>query len=48
MQDRKSENGDNLAMNNRACHPGGHYKDYYSDAISVNQVTATDLKIRHP
>ena len=26
-------------------HPGGHYLDYYLSALSVSQVTATDLKI---
>ena len=32
----------------RACHPGGHYCDYYPGALSLSEVTATHLKIGHP
>ena len=32
---------------NRACHPGGHYWDYYLGALSLNQDSATHLKIGH-
>ena len=30
--------------NNRECHPGRHYWDYYPCALSLIQVTATSLK----
>ena len=33
---------------NKARHPGGHYWDYYDDALSVRQVTATHLMIGDP
>ena len=36
------------ALYNRACHPGGHCWDYWSGALSISQVTARHLKIRHP
>ena len=26
---------------NRVCQPGGHYWDYYPDALTLSQVTAT-------
>ena len=35
-------------IENKFCHPGGHYWDYYPGALCVSQVTATHLKIRHP
>ena len=37
----------NGEQSNRACHPGGHYKDYYPEALSLSQVTATHFQIRH-
>ena len=33
-------------IENKFCHPGGHYWDYYPGALSVSQVTAIHLKIR--
>ena len=33
---------------NKACHPGGYYCSYYPGALSLSQVTATDLKSGHP
>ena len=30
---------------NMACHPGGHYWDYWAVTLSFSQVTATHLKI---
>ena len=33
---------------NGGCYRGGHHWDYYRGALSLNQVTATHLMIRHP
>ena len=33
---------------NRACHPSGHYWNYYPSALSASQNTATHLKMGHP
>ena len=30
------------------CHLGGHYWEYYPDAISVSQIFAALFEIRHP
>ena len=35
------------AFFNGACHPGGHYWDYYPGTLSSIQVTAALLKVRH-
>ena len=32
----------------KACHPGGHYWDYYPGTLSLSQVTAPHLKAGHP
>ena len=32
----------------REYHPGCHYWDYYTGALSLSRVTATDLKTGHP
>ena len=38
----------NRTRNDRTCHPGGNQWNNYPGAPSLNQVTATHLKIRHP
>ena len=37
-----------LTFSNGACHPGGHYWDYYIGTHSFSQVTTTYLKTRGP
>ena len=32
---------------NRACHPGGHYYDFYPGALPLSQINAIHLKIGH-
>ena len=34
-----------LTFHNRACHPGSHYQDYYPSPVSLNNITASYLKI---
>ena len=38
----------NDTYKSRACHPRGHYLNYFPGTLSWNQVTTTHLKIRHP
>ena len=35
-------------MNNRMCHSGGNYWNYFASALVLSQVTASHLKIGHP
>ena len=37
--------GDQEMELNRACHPGGHYWNYYPGAMPSSQVTATHVKM---
>ena len=47
LKNSANTNRSRYNMVNRACHPGGEYRNYYPDALALNQVTETHWKGHH-